>query len=56
MARKNGKKIMGLPKNAVYAILIAVVAFVGFYVYRKRSQRQAMRARAFQRAMLARSR
>jgi len=57
MARKggggsSGKKIMGVPKSMFAIGLIAVAGFVGFYVYRKKGQRQAMRA--WNRAMLAR--
>lgn len=51
-----GKKIMGVPKGIFAVVLVGVAAFVGFYVYRKRSQRQAMRARAWNRAMLAKRR
>jgi len=50
------KKVAGIPKNMLIVILIVIAAGVGFYVYRKRGQRQAMRARAFNRAMAARSR
>lgn len=56
MAKGRGKKIAGIPKNALIVGLVVVAAFVGFYVYRKKSLRQTMRARAFQRAMLARRR
>jgi len=49
------KKVAGIPKNVLVIGLVIIAAFVGFYVYRKRSQRQALRARAFNRAMAARS-
>lgn len=54
MAKRNSKKIMGVPKSAFIIILVAVAAFVGVYVYRKRSKRSAMRA--WNRAAMARRR
>lgn len=52
MAKRSSKKIAGIPKSIFFVVLIGVAAFVGFYVYRKRGQRQAMRA--WRRAAIAR--
>lgn len=49
---KNGKKIMGVPKSIFAVGLVGVAALVGFHLYRKRGQRQAMRA--WRRAAIAR--
>lgn len=53
---KNGKKTFGIPNKYLIVILIAVAGGVGFYVYRKKGQREAMRARAFNRTVQARMR
>jgi len=50
------KKIAGMPSGIVYAVGVGAIALVGFSIYRQRSVRQAARARAFRRAMLARRR
>jgi uncharacterized membrane protein YebE (DUF533 family) len=51
---RGSKKIAGVSKNVVAIAAIVAVAGVGFYVYKKKSQGQAFRARAYRRAMLAR--
>lgn len=53
-ARKGSKKIAGISKNVVMIGVVAAIAGTGFYVYHKKSKGQALRARAYRRAMLAR--
>ena len=53
----NGKKkTAGIPNTFLIIGGAAAMAGVAFYLYRKKSVRQAARARAWRRAALARSR
>lgn len=54
MAKRGSKKIGGISKNIVVVAVVAAVAGAGFYVYHKKSKGQALRARAYRSAMLAR--
>jgi type II secretory pathway pseudopilin PulG len=56
MAKKGGKKTAGIPNSMLVVGLVGIAAVVGYSVYSKRSQRQAMRSRALRRVMLARRR
>ena len=51
---KKGKKTAGIPNEFLIVGLVGVAAVVGYVVYRKKSVRQAQRARALRSIMLGR--